>query len=173
MLSRMNLTLSALALSNRLNLGTRSFAANASVNFGVQTLRTRQSHHDVMRERMDWYVVLSMPRPRYAIPAIPSSFFSEQQCPTSCVTLQQGCVAVDVPVEPEPRPADLVGRPEPCVYDRGLYTLTTSSTTWSTAPDTTSLRLLESAKSSAKHGFKRTARRAAKAAARRSATSGK
>ena len=32
MLNRTNLTLSALALSNGLNLGTRSLAANASVN---------------------------------------------------------------------------------------------------------------------------------------------
>ena len=38
MLNRTNLTLSALALSNRLNLGTRSLAANASVNDGDQTL---------------------------------------------------------------------------------------------------------------------------------------
>ena len=38
MLSRMNLTLSALALSNGLNLGTRSLAANADVNLDGQTL---------------------------------------------------------------------------------------------------------------------------------------
>ena len=64
MLNRTNLTLSALALSNGLNLGTRSLAANASVNDGDQTLRTRHSHHDVMRERMVWYVVFSIPKPR-------------------------------------------------------------------------------------------------------------
>ena len=32
LMNRTNLTLSALALSNRLNLGTRSLAVNASVN---------------------------------------------------------------------------------------------------------------------------------------------
>ena len=99
MLNRTNLTLSALALSNRLNLGTRSLAANASVNFGGQTLRIRQSHHDVMRERMDWYVVLSMPRPRYGIPAIPGSFFQSSKRQFSCVASQQSVAAVDVYVE--------------------------------------------------------------------------
>ena len=38
MLSRKNLTLSALVLSNGLNLGTRSRAANADVNLDGQTL---------------------------------------------------------------------------------------------------------------------------------------
>jgi len=95
LLNRTNLTLSALALSNGLNLGTRSLAADASVNDGDQTLRTRQSHHDVMRERMVWYVVSSIPKPTDAIPAIPSSFFQQQQRPFSCVTLPQGDVAVD------------------------------------------------------------------------------
>jgi hypothetical protein len=88
-LNRTNLTLSALALSNGLNLGTRSLAANASVNVGDQTLRIRHSHHGVMREGMVWYVVFSNPKPRYAIPAIPSSFSSEQQRRLSCVTLQR------------------------------------------------------------------------------------
>jgi len=74
MLNRTNLTLSALALSNRLNLGTRSLAACAGVNTGDTTLRIRPSHHDVMREGMEWYVVFSNPKPRYAIPAIPCSF---------------------------------------------------------------------------------------------------
>ena len=41
MLNRTNLTLSA--LSNRLNLGTRSLALNASVNNGGQTLRIRHA----------------------------------------------------------------------------------------------------------------------------------
>ena len=57
MLSRINLTLSA--LTNRLNLGTRSLVLNASVNNGKTTLRIRHLHHDVMRERMVWYVVPS------------------------------------------------------------------------------------------------------------------
>ena len=49
MLNRTNLTLSA--LSNRLNLGTRSLVLNASVNNGG-TLRIRHAHHDVMRDAM-------------------------------------------------------------------------------------------------------------------------
>jgi len=73
MLNRTNLTLSALALSNRLNLGTRSLAANAGVNNVGDTLRIRSSHQDVMRVGMVWYVVFSIPKPRHAIPAIPSS----------------------------------------------------------------------------------------------------
>ena len=112
MLNRTNLTLSALALSNRLNLGTRPFAANASVNFGGQTLRTRQSHHDVMRERMDWYVVLSIPRPRYAIPAIPGSFFQVQErqfelCDITTKSCRGRCLCQN-----RSRSADLVGRRE-------------------------------------------------------------
>ena len=76
LMNRTNLTLSALALSNGLNLGTRSLAVNASVNDGDLTLRIRHSHHDVMRERMVWYVVSSIIKPMYAIPAIPAHFSS-------------------------------------------------------------------------------------------------
>ena len=50
MFNRTNLTLSARSLSNRLNLGTRSLALVANVKNGDQTLRTRQTHHDVLRE---------------------------------------------------------------------------------------------------------------------------
>ena len=63
MLNRTNLTLSALALSNRLNLGTRSLAANASVNRGDQTLLVRQSHHGVMHDGMMWYHVFPVSKP--------------------------------------------------------------------------------------------------------------
>ncbi len=49
MLNRNNLTLSA--LSNRLNLGTRSLVLNASVDNG-KALRIRHAHQDVMRETM-------------------------------------------------------------------------------------------------------------------------
>jgi hypothetical protein len=173
MLNRTNETLSALAHSTRRNVGTRSLAANASVNHGDQTFDVRHSLHGLMRDGMDWNHMVPVPQWGPYIQPITGSFSFGQQCPSSCVTRQRSFIAAAVRVEPEPRPADLVGRPEPCAFDRGLYTLTTSSTTWSTAPDTTRLGLLESAKSSAKHGFKRTARRAAKAAARRSATSGK
>jgi hypothetical protein len=172
-LNRTNLTLSALALSNGLNLGTRSLAANASVNDGDQILYIRHSHHVVMRQGMVWYVVFSNPKPRYAIPAIPSSFFSEQQRPMSCVTLQQGCLAGDVSVEPEPRPADLVGRPQPCVLDLVSRRLTTRSLVGDTtaASDSNSRSTVKIA---GKTGLKRTARRAARAAAAAmSATAGK
>jgi hypothetical protein len=87
LLNRTNLTLSALASSNGLNLGTRSLAVNASVNDGDQTPRVRQYHHDVMREQMVWYCVPSIPKPNGAIPAISSSFFQRQQRQSSCVTI--------------------------------------------------------------------------------------
>ncbi len=173
MLNRTDLTLSALALSNGLNLGTRSLAASASVNNGDQILYIRHSHHGVVREGMVWYVVFSNAKPRYAIPAIPSSFFSQQQRPMRSVTLQQGCLAVDVPVEPEPRPADLVGRPEPCVPDLVSRCLTTRSQIGDTraASDSNSRSTVKIAR---KIGLKRTARRAAQAAAAAmSATTGK
>ncbi len=56
MLNRTNLTLSA--LSNRLNLGTRSLVINASVNNLGQALTVRPSFHDhhVMREGTMWDV---------------------------------------------------------------------------------------------------------------------
>ena len=49
MLDRTNLTLSALALTSGLNLGTRSLAANASVNTNGDS-RIRHTHHGLMRE---------------------------------------------------------------------------------------------------------------------------
>ena len=113
MLNRTNRTLSALALSDRLDLGTRSLAANASVNRGDQTLLVRQTHHGVMRDGMKWFLLFPMPRSASAIPSIPGSISQVWPCQLSCLTEQQGLVAVDVRVEPEPRPADLVGRPEP------------------------------------------------------------
>jgi hypothetical protein len=171
MLNRTNLTLSALALSNGLNLGTRSLAANASVNDGDQILRTRHSHHDVMRERMVWYVVSSIPKPTDAIPAIPSSF---SQQPFSCVTLPQGGVAVAVCVEPEPRPADLVGRPEPCVLDQDPSFRTMVSFTGNLTKGASGSKSRPGLKSAEIPGSKRTARRAARAAAAAmSATFGK
>jgi len=171
LLNRTNLTLSALALSNGLNLGTRSLAANASVNDGDQTLRTRQSHHDVMRERMVWYVVSSIPKPMYEIPAIPSSF---SQQPFSCVTLPQGDVAVEVCVEPEPRPADLVGRCEPCVLDRYPSFGASVPSAGNLTRGASGSKARPGLKSSGIQGLKRTARRAARpAAAAMSATFGK
>ena len=83
MLSRMNLTLSALALSNGLNLGTRSSAANADVNLDGQTLYILNSHHGVMREGMAWY---SFPKPKskQESPSIPGSISPVQVQQPSC-----------------------------------------------------------------------------------------
>ena len=174
MLNRTNLTLSALALSNGLNLGTRSLAANASVNDGDQTLRIRHLHHDVMRERMVWYVVSSIPKPTDAIPAIPSSFSQKQQQSLSCVTLPQGNVAVEVCVEPEPRPADLVGRSEPCVLDHDPSFGTMVSFTGNLTKGASGYKPRPGLKSCGIPGLKRTARRAARPlAAAKSATFGK
>jgi hypothetical protein len=174
LLNRTNLTLSALALSNGLNLGTRSLAANASVNDGDQTPRIRHSHHDVMRERMVWYVVSSIPKPKDAIPSIPSSFSQQQHQPLSCVTLPQGNVAVEVCVEPEPRPADLVGRPEPCVLDRDPSIGTIVPSTGNLTRGASDFTSRPGLKSSGIFGLKRTAWRAARpAAAAMSAAFGK
>jgi hypothetical protein len=117
MYNRTNLTLSARTLSNRLNLGTRSLAPTASVNHGDQALRIRHSYHDVMREGMVWCDVFPTIGTRYGIPTIPVSLSLLQQCQPSCRIGQPGQSAVDVRVEPEPRPADLVDRPERRVKD--------------------------------------------------------
>jgi hypothetical protein len=114
MFNRTNLTLSARTLSNRLNLGTRSLALNANVMNVVRTLHTRQIHHDVLREGMVWYDVFPIMPVGSGIPSIPGSF-SQQQGQPGCVTRQPGPMAERVRVIPDPRPADLVGRPEPCV----------------------------------------------------------
>jgi hypothetical protein len=81
MLNRTNLTLSASALSNGLNLGTRSLAARAGVNDDGTTFHICPSHPhaDVMREDgMVWYVAVSIPRPKHVIPFIPSSILPVQ-----------------------------------------------------------------------------------------------
>ena len=79
MLNRTNLTLSA--LSNRLNLGTRSLVLGTGVNHGGHTLRLRKSHHDVMRERMVWYVVSTVVPSQYDIPPMPDSIIPGPQQP--------------------------------------------------------------------------------------------
>jgi hypothetical protein len=112
MLSRMNLTLSALALSNGLNLGTRSSAANADVNLDGQTLYILNSHHGVMREGMVWHS-FSKPKSKQGIPSIPGSISPVQVQQPSCGQPQQGGWAVDVRVLAETRPANLAGRCEP------------------------------------------------------------
>jgi hypothetical protein len=111
MLNRTNLTLSARTLSLRLNLGTRSLALGAGVNHGDQTTRIRQTHQDAMREGMVWYDVFPVPSERYGIPAIPGSFSQPQPCLPSCL-VQPGRSAWAICVESDPRPADLIARPE-------------------------------------------------------------
>jgi hypothetical protein len=71
MLNRTNRTLSAHL--NRLNLGTRSLASQASFNNGAQTLHTRHAHPVVMRAGMVGYPVFPILVERYAIPSIPGS----------------------------------------------------------------------------------------------------
>ena len=68
MLNRTNLTLSA--LSNRLNLGTRSLVLNTSVDNG-KALHIRHAHHDVMREPMAAFSFVGVPCvPAYVTPPI-------------------------------------------------------------------------------------------------------
>jgi hypothetical protein len=175
MLNRTNLTLSALALTNGLNLGTRSLAASASVNTDGDLVRILHSHHGVMREGMKWYSIVSVSKPRWGIPVIPDSFSQMQQQRFGCVLSQQGVVAVGVPVEVEPRPADLVDRPEPTDRDH-LDRLPTLLA----APARTAKRGLDSQaratrKTCGAHGFNRKGSRATsiRATAAIAATSGK
>jgi hypothetical protein len=167
MFNRKNLTLSARTLSNRLNLGTRSLALNAGVNHGGLTLRTRLAFHDAMRDGMVWYDVFPIMQPRYGIPTIPGSFSQQPQRQPSCLTEQPGRPAEVVRVELDPRPADLVDRPERCatVGDPRVPSVPV------TGPERRSERRVSGStsrsgwKSPGKPGLKRTAKRAAKAKA--------
>jgi len=67
MLNRTNLTLSA--LSNRLNLGTRSLVLNTGVDNGT-ALAIRHAHHDVMRDAMAAEFVTVRPVPYEFTPSI-------------------------------------------------------------------------------------------------------
>jgi hypothetical protein len=167
MFNRTNLTLSARSLSNRLNLGTRSLALNASVKNGGQILRTRHTHHDVLREGMVWYDVLPNMPEGYAIPSIPGSFIQSQQCPPAGLTRPTDGMADDVRVEPDPRPASLVGRPEPCVRVGvpGTLPVSVAISERSSCECERSSESRIGRKVSVKPGLKRAARRAAKAAA--------
>jgi hypothetical protein len=117
MLSRKNLTLSALVLSNGLNLGTRSRAALADVNLDGQTLNIRTSHHDVMREGVVEYS-FSKPKSKEGIPSIPGSISPVQVQQASCASWQRSGWAVDGSIVTEPRPADLAVTCEPRPDDR-------------------------------------------------------
>jgi hypothetical protein len=117
MLSRKNLTLSALVLSNGLNLGTRSRAANADVNLDGQALYILTSHHGVMREGVAQYS-FSKPKSKQGVRSIPGSISPVQIQQPSCARWQRGGWAVDDRVVTEPRPADLADRREPRPDDR-------------------------------------------------------
>jgi len=166
MFNRTNLTLSARTLSNRLNLGTRSLALVANVKNVGRTLRTRQTHHDVLREGMVWYVVVPIMPVGFGIPSIPGSF-SQQQRQPGCLTRQPGPMAEDVRVIPDPRPADLVGRPEPCVRVGvpGFLPASVAVSERSSHSCERSSGSRSERKAPAKPGSKRAARRAASATA--------
>ena len=156
MLSRMNLTLSALALSNGLNLGTRSRAANADVNLDGQTLYILNSHHGVMREGMVWYS-FSKPKSKQGIPPIPSSISPVQVQQPSCGQSQQGGWAVDVRVVAEPRPADLAGRREPRLDERVTRFPTSDPNVGSTAERSLDRQARARSRAAGSTGFERTA----------------
>jgi hypothetical protein len=131
MLNRTNLTLSALALSNRLNLGTRSLAANAGVNKGGKVQSIRQSHHDFMRDGMVWPDADPIPVIGPAFPAITGSFFDVPQCMAADVAVQCSPCVADAQVLFEPRPDNLAERPERPVSERypGCFPTTTKERT--------------------------------------------
>jgi hypothetical protein len=168
MFYRTNQTLSALALSNRLlNLGTRSLAANASVNDGNQTLCTRHSYHGVMRDGMVWYDVFPITQPRYGIPTNPGSFSPQPQGQPRCLTQQPGLPAEVVRVEADPRPADLIDRPERCakVGDPRFPSVAVTGPERRSSERASDSTSRSGWKSAGKPGLKRTAKRAAKAKA--------
>ena len=175
MFNRTNLTLSARSLSNRLNLGTRSLALNAGVNHGGQTLRTRQTHHDAMREGMVWYDVFPITPARYGIPTNPGSFSQPQQSLPSCPLVQPGRSAAAIRVESDPRPADLIDRPERCaeVGDPPFLPVAVARPERRSAKRELGSQSRLEGKAEEKPGLKRAARRAAKAAAASAANIGK
>jgi hypothetical protein len=159
MLSRMNLTLSALALSNGLNLGTRSRAANADVNLDGQTLYILSSHHDVMREGVARYS-FSKPKSKEGAPPIPSSISPVQNQQPSCAMWQRGGWAVEGCVVTEPRPADLADTREPRRDDR-VTRFPTLPSVGSTARRGLDCQALWRANAAGSTGRGRTARRRA------------
>jgi hypothetical protein len=167
MFNRTNLTLSARTLSNRLNLGTRSLAINASVNHGGLTLRTRQTFHGVMRDGMVWYDVFPITQPRYGIPTTPGSFSQQSQRQPSCLTELPGRPAEVVRVEFDPRPADLVDRPERSakVGDTRFPSVAVTVSERRSARRVSGSPSHSGWKSPGKSGLKRAAKRAAKAKA--------
>lgn len=169
MFNRTNLTLSARSLSNRLNLGTRSFALDANVKNGGRTLRTRHAHLDVLREAMAGHDVDPMMPVGPVIPSIIGSF-SRQQGGSGGQPRQPGRPTADVRVATRTRPADLVGVGVvgPCVEVGvlGRRPASASSTERSSlSGERSSLGECAGRKSPVKPGLKRAARRAAASAA--------
>jgi len=120
MLSRMNLMLSA--LTNRLNLGTRTLALNASGNNGKTTLRIRHVHHDVMRQRMVLCVVSYFTSERYDIPPMPDSIIpGPQQPPIRCSDREPSRSACQRSVQPKPSQAWLLKQARPGQHPRESY----------------------------------------------------
>jgi hypothetical protein len=159
MLSRKNLTLSALVLSNGLNLGTRSRAANADVNLDGQALRILNSHHGVMREGMEWYS-FSKPKSKPGIPSIPSSISPVHVQQPSCVQAQPGGWAVDVCDQTDARPANLVGRREPRLDDRVTRVPALPQNAWDILERSPDFRAIAIPMVTRNTGFCRTALRA-------------
>jgi hypothetical protein len=173
MLSRKNLTLSALVLSNGLNLGTRSRAANADVNLDGQTLCILNSHHDVMREGMEWYSV-SKPKSKQGIPFIPNSISPVQVQHPRCGQPQPGGWVVDVCVLTDARPANLVGRREPRLDDRVTRFPASDRNVGSSSERGLARQASATPRAPGSTGFHRTARRAITcSAAARATTVGK
>ena len=170
MFNRTNQTLSALALSNRLNLGTRSLAAIASVNVGNLTLRTRHSYHGVMRDGMVWYDVFTDPKTKHATPTIPSSSSQPRQCGPVRVILQRVGSSVGVRVALEPRPANLVDRPGPIAEHREPRLRTSMLGERNTAKPTFPSSKQSSSKSLGGHGTQLASWRATRDSAAMSAT---
>ena len=167
MLSRKNLTLSALVLSNGLNLGTRSRAAHADVNLDGQTLYIRSSHHGVMREGVVVYP-FSKPKSKQGEPTIPGSISPVQVQQPSCTPWQPSGWAVDGFNVTEPRPADLADTCEPRPDDRVTRFPTFVFSVGSSARRGLECQAAARAKASGSTGRGRTASR--RAALARSAT---
>ncbi len=163
MLSRKNLTLSALVLSNGLNLGTRSRTAIADVNLDGQTLYILNSHHDVMREGVVEYP-FSKPKSKPGVPSIPSSISPVQIQQPSCTTWQQGGWAVEGCDVTEPRPADLADTCEPRPGDRVTRFPTLPNRVGNTARRGLDFQAIARAAASSATDRDRTARRRARLA---------
>ena len=139
MLNRTNRTLSA--NTNRLNLGTRSFAQALGLNIGKQTLRLRHAHPQAWMDAVragvdvDVDVPITWGYPRPSIPGSPSrTSLSIESC--------EERAGVMVVSEASPAPATVVrcdrglgtGRPRGLARAEGLKSSRSKSTFASTWP---------------------------------------